>query len=184
MIELFPLYGVTLGKTTFADAKDNADKVFDNPTGFTINGVAFLEVAGEDSIRYAVVNNRCEENYEVPQKWRNALGLNWGMSNEECLSILESKDFCIESLTEECVDYPYIGKRMIVAITPDSSFVLELILHWKKGLCFIMVSVNDCPHCKSKDIEIKTDDKTLRSFLICNECGHRWGRGDLEEETE
>lgn len=187
MIELFPLYGVTLGKTIFADIENIAgvNEAYKDARSksLTINGVFFIEVAEENSIRYAGIRiGYHERNHigfykyiNIPKKWRTALGLNWEMSYEECLSNLEDKGFSIESSEKH-------GSK-ITAITPNGSFILELEF-WRNDLSLIMVSVNDCPHCKSKDIEIKTDDKTLHNYLICNECGHRWGTGYLEKETE
>lgn len=183
MNELFPIYGVTLGGTKVSDIESNADDVHNSNEGrgAVINEVFFTEVANEGCIRYAGICNSQQERVDIPKKWRNALGLNWEMSIEESKSILKQKGFKIESLTE-CKDYHSFYDSKLTVISPDDSLIIDLRFSGKIGLQWMMVSMNDCPLCNSKDIEFKTDENSLLNFFVCNECGHRWGLGYLKEE--
>lgn len=178
MSDLFPIYGVTLGKTTMSEIESNVGEVekTSQATSAAIQDVFFVEVKEEECIRYAGINYSVYPTAEIPKKWRNALGLEWLMSEDDCKELLESKGYKIECSGDEFMHRSYYDTK-VIARSPDGEIVIELLFR-KDGLQHIMMSVCDCPKCNSKDIEIVASKRSDLSEYICNECGHRWGQID------
>ena len=182
MSDLFPIYGVTLGKTTMSEIESNVGEVekTNQATSAAIQDVFFVEVNEEECIRYAGISYRAYPTAEIPKKWRNALGLEWLMSEDDCKEILESREYKIEHYDDAIKHRLYYDSK-IIASTPDGETFIELLFR-KDGLQHIMMSVCDCPKCNSKDIEFVASKRSDLSEYICNECGHRWGPTYLIDE--
>lgn len=177
MTDLFPLYGVTIGETSFFDIKDNFEVIDEKSTfkSVYVNEVCFLEVEEDGCIGYAF----CGEGdcVNIPQKWQETLGVKWGLSIEECKSTLVEKGYKIAYYKEGRRSIFGNYKAQLNVISSNGEYHIQLDFK-KDKLFFLIVSMNSCPECKSQDIET-VNGEGLNNKFICNECGHRWGLGYL-----
>ncbi len=125
--KFFPVYGITLGKSSSADIKakgytvkkdDDGDQMSD------VNGLAFWDFNHDNifEILYIVQSDA------LPERWLN-LGVNWSLSYNQILNKLRSLGFTIIK-TEGPTTKKYSGRNTLSATVqlkaPNENFTVEL----------------------------------------------------------
>lgn len=93
--ELFPIYGVVLGKTTIKDLK--IDKIIELENGLEIDGSIILdsvEFGCEDGIIESI---KIDKNGPMPSIWEKA-GFHWDLSYQSWITLLEKLGFKINTI--------------------------------------------------------------------------------------
>ncbi len=115
--DLFPLYGVSLDKTTQADLRHMGHKVEDKADGdfvCWINSARFWTFDDDSNIFEQVSISASE----LPEAWKN-LGFNATLSDEEFAVLLKGLGFQVKWLKKN-------GKPYVKALSSDEKVLLEL----------------------------------------------------------
>lgn len=115
---LFPVYDITLGKTTLAKIRKKGYTFTEDNRGFTIEDASFSDM-DQDSI---VESMYLLAGHKIPQKWVDSLGLNWHLSYNELYSLLENKGFTV-IITEEPTVKGLEGRKYFYATVSATSSV-------------------------------------------------------------
>ena len=135
--DFFPLYGVTLGKTTYADVEAMGYKVEENHVD--IRGIRFYDhdedKVFEDIFLYFLADR-------IPREWEQ-LGLNWDLSYNEWLQLFQKMEFTIKHVESPTIvesDGRKTLKAEFIATAPDKSF--EMTLRFDSGSRYDRVEHN------------------------------------------
>lgn len=166
--DLFPVFGVTLGKTDINDIAERmkltTNEVCDK-TRFGIIDYLWLEMSYcsllqyQDSIHKIVI-------YSFPKNRVGLFGFSIGSSLKDIEREISKRGIKIQSKHEA-------GDHIWYLITPDEKYIIRLKIDWK-DLCLneITITLNQCPYCGSSDFESDEghcDDGYVH--IVCNNCG-------------
>lgn len=129
--DFFPLFGVTLGKTTWKDVEDMGYDVNiwkNGPKRYTfINGVTFWDHKGE-GVFANLYWTRSWRGNEMPSLWE-ANGFSWDYSYEEWLEVFQKLGYAI-TVREEPSKKEWDGRTVLSAkfdaLSPDSTLEFDM----------------------------------------------------------
>lgn len=157
--DFFPYKGITLGETPIDSVEEK--NLFENDGILVYKAdadICFLGISGQKCfVAFAVdtVNKRIP-----PQKWSDILGCKFGESYEQCY----------KSLAKKGVLVTYKEEKEILAISPSQKYLVFFIFD-DDTMKFmqLMILLNKCPYCDSRQIELKKCD-TGEYVPYCAEC--------------
>lgn len=129
----FPVYGVTLGKTTVKEAdKLSYTKKASNKKARYVNDLAFWD-HDEDGVFEEIYMTKYEK---MPEKWQNELGIYWDLSYDEWIDLLQKLGFKIEVKSPPKKE-KYDGKdsfsAAMEAISTDNTIRLRLNFNYNRN---------------------------------------------------
>lgn len=134
---LFPLYNITLGKTTIKELaamgiKSTGKNSDNEPYKFyVVNGMNFWY---SDKFADSIYITNTDE---MPKKWKD-IGFSWNSSYNTWLKLLKNLGFQIKIKQEPRIvdwdNHPSFDAEVIGQIkTPDGTYTIELGFHYSKG---------------------------------------------------
>ena len=184
--ELFPFHNVVLGVTNIEDIEERPEFIFEEDGWRQIaieeDGIVFFETPYNDKITVLFMSN--DSATKFPKEWREKLGLQYGMSLNNCQAALHSRGFTTK-LKRKNVFHPFKGENCdyFVAISPDERYFLELYFGEGKFSALI-VSLSKCPNCSDVNIWIEGDKIPLVFHCQNEKCGYEWTTLSVEEDDE
>ena len=126
--DFFPVYGISLGKSTVADLKDKKYKVEKYSSKgdhvADVNDIAFWD-HDADKVFEHIYMTRYDK---MPDQWTE-LGMHWGLSYNDWVALFESMGFTIKYL-EEPKTVKYQNRNTLsakfLATSPDQTLSMEL----------------------------------------------------------
>lgn len=126
----FPLYGITLGKTTYADAQKLGYERDNDEIGIKYDLLKIQDVTFWT--RYGNKNDNSYNKltiYKIPKQWADAFGMELSLSYNEWLALFESLGFRID-IEKEPVVTEYNGRDILQAnvraTAPDGKLYFTL----------------------------------------------------------
>ena len=136
--DFFPLWGITLGKTTWKEAREMGYKVEkweDGPARHTtVEGVAFWDHEGEKifTSMYWV-----QDESDFPPAWKSK-GFSWDLSYDEWLDVFKKLSYIIK-VNKQPIQKKYKGRNTLSAefeaLSPDSTLLFYLDFNYGKEGC-------------------------------------------------
>ena len=172
----FPLDGITLGETLISAVEQSKLEDFDDSVTYTTNGGAeFMGLKGH--LHFIGVGlHECSYG-NLPTKWKNYLGFDFGCKYKKCKKILINKGFQIRN--ELIVDDDH---NAIYGIAQNGIYLMVLQFN-DKSFSGIVLVLAKCPYCNSNNWGLK--DNGAGEFLIpfCEDCGRTYWAADEESEV-
>lgn len=180
--DFFPLWGITLGKTTWEDARDMGYKVEklknDYARHITVEKVAFWDHDGEG--RFTTLYWVRDES-DFPPQWKSK-GFSWNHSFNAWWDMFKKLDYKLTVTKQPTLDkYTLIAE--IEALSPDGSLLFDLEFNYGKDGCYtsssntlysITVIYKGLPKVLNNKSSDGGDENRIRSFVV--------KEGDLEVE--
>ncbi len=179
--DFFPLWGITLGKTTWEDARDMGYKVEkwknDIARHITVEKVAFWDHDGEGKFTTLYWGR---DDSDFPPQWKSK-GFSWNHSFNAWWDMFKKLDYKLTVTKQATLDkYTLIAE--IEALSPDESLLFDLEFNYGKDGCYtsssntlysITVKYMGLP--KVNNVAVASGDgKRVRTFVV--------KEGDLEVE--
>lgn len=127
--DFFPLFGITLGKTTWKDAKEMGIKVrkFENDQSRNIN-VEDVDFWDHDGVGIFTSLYWTNDEHDFPPSWESK-GFSWDNSFDEWFDVFKKLGFKIE-VKKQPIQKKYSGRDTLCgefeAISPDGSLTFEM----------------------------------------------------------
>lgn len=119
--KFFPIYGITLGKTTLSQAESMGYKIESNDSGdkkCKVKGLTFWDFNNDKIFDYVCIY----EDDQIPESIHN-LGINWSMSYNKMLEKFKNMGFSV-SVTEQPTTEKWNGRNTLRAefnaVSPDN----------------------------------------------------------------
>lgn len=137
--DLFPLWGITPGKTTWGDAEEMGHRVEIWKKGpartMDVNRVAFWDHKGKGVFNYIYWTHYCSD---FPDSWKSK-GFSWDNSYDEWLAFFEKYDYKITVIEE-----PHVGvfkgqdylDAEFQALSPDGVLLFNLSFCYGEKGCY------------------------------------------------
>ena len=127
--DFFPLFGITLGKTTWKDAKEMGIKVrkFENDQSRNIN-VEDVDFWDHDGVGIFTSLYWTNDEHDFPPSWESK-GFSWDNSFDEWFDVFKKLGYKIE-VKKQPIQKKYSGRDTLCgefeAISPDGSLTFEM----------------------------------------------------------